>query len=194
MIGIDLEYVPEDAAPGHVPGERPNPRRVYCEIMQIGACKLANGTETGSLNVLVQAHRIDTIPPWLVQMTGITQERRADEGVPFLDALEQFVEFCRDGDRIWTFDMDEWVLRANALAHGVTFPFTRPFARLKPMLRTSYGISLENFMRHGYTEVCSGGLYDVLGLDLPTIEGVGAHDAAHDARSLIYAVRHLENR
>lgn len=191
MIGIDHEYILENATQGDTPGERPDVQRVYCEIMQVGACKLdKEGREIGVLNLIVRAHHIHTIPPWLSHMTGMTEEKRA-KGISFPEALEQLATFVGDDKDVWTFSGDWWVLEGNAKAHGIELPFKKPFNRLKPLLPEK-NITVEDFKRLGFNEVCSGGLYQVLGIQLPEIEGVGAHDAAHDARSLAYSVHYLE--
>ncbi len=193
MIGIDHEYIAENAVQGDKPGERPDVQNVYCEIMQIGACKLnAEGKEIGVLNLVVKAHKIHTIPLWLSHMTGMTEERRA-QGVSFPEALEELIKFVGDDDQIWTFNGDWWVLEGNTRAHNIVLPFSKPFNRLKPLL-PEHGINVDDFKPFGFNEVCSGGLYKVLGIELPEIEGVGAHDAAHDARSLAHAVYRLDLR
>ena len=190
MIGIDHEYIPETAPQGDTPGERPDVQNVYCEIMQMGACKLDRaGREVGVLNLTVRAHRIITIPRWLTKMTGMTEDKRA-QGVSFPEALQRLVAFVGDDTEVWTFNGDWWVLEGNAKAHGIALPFKKPFARLKPLLPEK-GITLEQFKAKGFSEVCSGGMYSVLGIELPAIAGVGAHDAAHDARSLAYSIHHL---
>ncbi len=187
MIAIDTEYIAENAK--NTAGERPDVHTVYCEIMQIGACKLdAHGNEVGTLNLTVQAHVIKTIPLWLSQMTGMTEEKRA-RGIPFPQALEQLAAFAGDDQNIWTFHGDYAVFQSNAQRHKIALPF-QPFRTVKNRLAEK-GITLNDFKRHGYQELCSGGLYQILGIALPNIEGVGAHDAAHDARSLAHAVYHL---
>lgn len=191
MIGIDHEYIPENATSGDTPSERPDVQKVYCEIMQMGACKLdSEGKEIGVLNLIVKAHRIQTIPLWLSSMTGMTEEKRAT-GVSFREALQKLVEFVENDKQLWTFSGDWWVLEGNAKAHGISLPFEKPFSRVKPLLADK-GITLEDYRSKGFSEVCSGGLYRVLGIELPDIEGVGAHDAAHDARSLAHSVYRLE--
>lgn len=191
MIGIDTEYVAHNAVQGDIPGPRPNPQSVYCEIMQIGACKLdGQGQEVGTLNLTVRAHILSRIPKWLTTLTGMTEEKRS-LGISFPEALKELVSFIGDDDDIWTFGGDWWVFEANMKAHDLVSPFAGPFQRLKPIL-DEHDLTLERFKSEGFSEVCSGGLYKVLGLQLPTIEGVGAHDAAHDARSLIHAVHHLD--
>lgn len=191
LVGIDTEYIAATAVQGEIPGPRPNPESVYCEVMQIGACKLdGEGREIEVLNLTVQAHRIPTIPQWLIRMTGMTEEKRA-KGIPFPEALEKLVAFLEDERDVWTFGGDWHVLQANIRAHGLTSPSITPFQRLKPYLE-NYGLDFERFKRAGLSEVSSGGLYKVLGIHLPLIEGVGIHDAVHDARSLIHSIYHLK--
>jgi hypothetical protein len=190
MITIDLEYIPENAAKGMIPGERPNVQWVYCEAMQIGACRLdPSGREVATLDVTVRAHRLFFIPPWLSAMTGMTEERRA-EGVAFPEALKQLVDFVGDDDDVWTMHMDWWALSANAKEHRLLLPFKHQFKKLKPKL-PDLGITLEDFLVAGFPEVISGGLYKVLGITLPEAPGRKPHDATHDARSLAHSIYFL---
>lgn len=192
MIGIDHEYIAENAPNGmHPPVQRPDVKKVYCEVMQMGACKLdASGAEIDVLNITVNAHRIHEVPLWLTQMTGMTTERRESEGISFPRALEKLEAFVGSSTDVWTFSGDWWVLEGNAKAHGIILPFSQPFQRVKPLLE-SYGVTHYDYSALGYDEVNSGHLYEVLGLTLPKIEGVGAHDAAHDARSVAHSMHHL---
>jgi hypothetical protein len=191
LVGVDHEYIAENAAPGDVPGKRPDPRQVYCEVMQVGACRLdALGREVGILNRTVKAYLVHTIPPWLSRMTGMTPERREAEGVPFPQALDELVEFSRGVEVLWTFNLDYAVIEANVREHNLVMPFTHEFFRVKPQL-AEWGVTLADYERAGFSEMNSGNLYKVLGINLPAIVGVGAHDATHDARSLTHSVHHL---
>lgn len=191
IVAIDCEYIPANAAQGRVAGERPDVRSVYCEIMQIGACAIGDdGQELGLFNRVVSAHRIAVIPPWLSKMTGMTSEHREQEGVPFPQALLELSIFC-GCERPWTFSGDWFVMLKNAEAHGIKLPFSEPFERVKPLLPV-FGITLEDFNLCNFPEACSGGLHRVLGIELPAVEGVGVHDAAHDARSLAHSIFALE--
>ena len=192
MIGIDHEYIPANAAQGNKPSGRPNVEQIYCEVMQMGACKLdTRGNEIGVLNLTVQAHRIPVIPTWLTRLTGMTAEKRA-LGIQFPEALAQLVAFVGDDTDVWTFNGDWWVLKGNAEAHQIAPPFP-PFKRLKPLL-LQYGITKSDFEAVGAQEICSGDLYRVLRIELPAIQGVGTHDAAHDARSLAHSIYHLTHK
>jgi hypothetical protein len=191
-IGIDHEYIAENAPQGdELPAERPDVKTVYCEVMQMGACRLdTDGNEMGVLNLTVKAHRIHTIPRWLSSMTGMTEEKREREGIHFLDALIELSGFVGLRETPWTYSGDWWVLEGNAKAHGITLPFAEPFRRVKPELE-GWSVTLADYQRLGFTEMNSGNLHKVLGVDLPAIEGVGPHDALHDARSLTHSVHHI---
>lgn len=189
-VGVDHEYIPENAAKGDTPGPRPDVRTTYCEVMQMGACKLDEvGQEVAVLNQTVSAHKLHFIPPWLSKMTGMTAEKREAEGIPFPEALEKLVDFAAE-ETPWTFMGDEHVLRGNVAAHGLKWPFKNPFRLVKPMLE-AYRITIVEYRQHGFEEVNSGNLHTVLGIKLPAIEGVGAHDALHDARSLTHSIHYL---
>ncbi|MES2749192.1 MAG: hypothetical protein V4606_02255 [Patescibacteria group bacterium] len=189
IVTIDFEYIASDALAGDIPGKRPDVQNVYCEIMQIGACKLdENGKEVGLLNITVKPHIIERIPLWLEHMTGMTAEKR-NNGIHFIEALQKLVDFA-GGVTPYIFSGDYWVLEGNVKAHNTKMPFKEPFIRVKPLLQ-GWGITLDEYKRHGFDEINSGNMANVLGISLPVIEGVGAHDAAHDARSLAYSVHHF---
>lgn len=193
IVAIDCEYVAPSAVAGEVPGVRPDVRTEYCEIMQIGACKVGrDGNELGVLEIVVLPHLIYEIPSWLSAMTGMTRERRVREGVPFAEALQRLADFV-NGETPWVFQGDEHVLRGNAHAQKIEMPFTGPFLRAKQFL-LEMGITLEDYQRKGFAEMNSGHLYSVLGIELPVIEGVGAHNAVHDARSLAHSMYYLLRR
>ncbi len=190
MIVIDCEYIPENSPMGDVPGPRPNVEEVYCEVIQIGVCKLDDqGREKGWLSLTVKPCKIETIPPWLSRMTGISNSDRA-RGVSFLKALGDLLEFVGGDHDIWTFNGDWYVLMGNAYKQAIWYPFQEPFKRFKPYL-PEFGITEEDFAKAGFSEVCSSGLHKVLGIEIPPIEGIGPHNAVYDARSLAYSIHHL---
>jgi len=188
LVGIDNEYIPEDARMGNTPGPRPDVTKTYCEVMQMGACKL-DADEVAVMNQAVSAHRLHVIPQWLSSMTGMTAERREREGIPFPEAYEQLVDFVGD-EAPWVFKGDEHVLRGNVAAHGLEWRFPEPFRLVSPLLH-AFRITRKDYELHGFNEVNSGNLHHVLGINLPAISGVGAHDALHDASSLIHSVHYL---
>ena len=61
-------------------------------IIEIGAAALENGEEQGSFNALIRLPAGQTLPPFIIQLTGITDEQLRDEGVDDRTAAEGF---CR---------------------------------------------------------------------------------------------------
>ena len=61
-------------------------------IIEIGAAALENGAEQGSFNALIRLPAGQTLPPFITQLTGITDEQLRDEGVDDRTAAEGF---CR---------------------------------------------------------------------------------------------------
>ena len=61
-------------------------------IIEIGAAALENGEEQGSFNALIRLPAGQTLPHFITQLTGITDEHLRDEGVDDRTAAEGF---CR---------------------------------------------------------------------------------------------------
>ena len=61
-------------------------------IIEIGAAALENGEEQGSFNALIRLPAGQTLPHFITQLTGITDEQLRDEGVDDRTAAEGF---CR---------------------------------------------------------------------------------------------------
>ena len=61
-------------------------------IIEIGAVALENGAEQGSFNALIRLPAGQTLPPFITQLTGITDEQLRDDGVDDRTAAEGF---CR---------------------------------------------------------------------------------------------------
>lgn len=66
-------------------------------IIELGAVTLEGGTETGSMDVLIRLPEGRTLPPFIVELTGITDAQLLSEGVEQGEAVEAFcrlVEGC----------------------------------------------------------------------------------------------------
>lgn len=61
-------------------------------IIELGAVSLEAGAETGSLDVLVRLPEGRVLPPFIVELTGITDAQLLAEGVDQAEAAE---DFCR---------------------------------------------------------------------------------------------------
>ena len=61
-------------------------------IIEIGAVALENGEELGDFDALIRLPQGQTLPPFITQLTGITDAQLAREGVDGRTAAEGF---CR---------------------------------------------------------------------------------------------------
>ena len=92
-------------------------------IIEIGAAALENGAEQGSFNALIRLPAGQTLPPFITQLTGITDEQLKDEGVDDADACEAFCNLLGGGERT--------LLAAYNAQFDLNFlyHFLRPFGR-----------------------------------------------------------------
>lgn len=150
------------------------------EIIQIGAVILDSKSldERRAFSVLIRPVLNPVLSEYLVDLTGITNERLAAEGVDFATGVTRFVDLA--GQRpLHAYGRDDRIIAANAEHLG------RP--KLWPNLQTTnlrdwllkVGIPLAG--------VHSGNLAAHVGA---TSQGI-AHDALIDSRSLAEAVRYL---
>lgn len=68
-------------------------------IIELGAVKLEAGAETGSLDVLVRLPEGVRLPPFIVDLTGITDEQLSSEGVDQEEAAEAFCRLLEGCER-----------------------------------------------------------------------------------------------
>jgi inhibitor of KinA sporulation pathway (predicted exonuclease) len=150
------------------------------EIIQIGAVILDSESleERLAFSVLIRPVLNPVLSEYLVDLTGITNERLAAEGVDFATGVAQFVQFA--GPRpLHAYGRDDRIIAANAERLG------KP--KLWPNLRTT---NLKDWLLKvgiPLAGVHSGNLAAHVGA---TSQGV-AHDALIDSRSLAEAVRYL---
>lgn len=94
-----------------------NPRKD--QILEIGAARIENGEVTDTFATFVNIGK--TIPPFITELTGITNEMAAD-GSPIENALKDFLDFCGTlpvlGHNII---FDYGFLKENAARLGVSF-------------------------------------------------------------------------
>jgi inhibitor of KinA sporulation pathway (predicted exonuclease) len=150
------------------------------EIVQIGAVILDSQTleERRAFSVLIRPVVNPVLSDYLVDLTGITNERLAADGVDFVTGVTRFVELA--GRRpLYAYGRDDRIIAANAerLGKPKLWP-NLPTTNLKEWL-IKVGIPLAG--------VHSGSLAAHVGA---TSQGI-AHDALVDSRSLAEAVRYL---
>jgi len=153
------------------PGEHP-------EIIQIGAVRLDRAlVETASLNLLVRPRLNPILSPYIVALTGITQDRLDAEGLAPAEAFDRFAAFVAGCDMTLSNGSDAvWLARNLTLNDlGPVFAAVR-FGDLSPHLRAATG---------GVSHVTSSHLPEVLGFDMPG----RAHDGLADARAIAEALR-----
>lgn len=68
-------------------------------IIELGAVMLENGQETGCMDVLIRLPEGDTLPPFIVELTGITDEQLMLEGVEQREAVERFCHLLDGAER-----------------------------------------------------------------------------------------------
>ena len=68
-------------------------------IIELGAVSLEAGAENGSLDVLIRLPEGRTLPPFIVELTGITDRRLAAEGVSEREAAEAFCRLLEGCER-----------------------------------------------------------------------------------------------
>ncbi|MGC8533918.1 MAG: exonuclease domain-containing protein [Rhizomicrobium sp.] len=152
----------------------------FKEVVQIGAVRLDGSslTELATCNLLVRPRLNPELSDYLVQLTGISNARIAQEGVDFVPAYQAFIDFCADGTAC-AFGRDDLVLAENLTLYGLrTEPTLRRYFNIAEWLRAN---GIETKGRHA----CDVG-------PLCGAEFVGQrHDALDDARSVAAGIRAL---
>jgi len=153
------------------------------EIIQIGAVKVNGGTfeEMDSFNSFVKPIENPILSDFIVELTGITQEKLDTEGASFKEALVAF-EKWREGLPAFAWGFDVKVLVENCKYYGITVPFdTKKFSNMKDVFR-KYRIEPEG--------VNSGRAPELLGMT-PTLR---AHNALNDSRMILLALQALKEK
>ncbi len=175
-IYLDTEYMYDDM----FHKKRMPKRSDRKQIIQIAAILFdtKTGQECRSFDMLVQPIFHNKLPPFFIDLTGITNEDVKQNGVPFPKALNKLVEFCGSYP-IWTFNNDYDVLIQNCTFHNIRNPFANPFVRVRPMLR-KFNIDPAQYS--------SGTLHRAVDIQMTG----HVHNALHDVRSMAIAMYHLE--
>jgi DNA polymerase III alpha subunit (gram-positive type) len=152
------------------------------QIVQISAIRFSTdeGVEEASFDQLVVPAFEKPVPPFFVELTGITQADIDREGAPFPEVIVRFRDFCADTP-IWTFEKDQEVIEQNLGYYGMKPMFDKEFVRVADRLK-GWGVDRSQYS--------SGTLYQAVGLRM---DG-HVHNALHDVRSMAAAVRLLEHR
>ena len=68
-------------------------------IVELGAVSLENGEEVDQLNVLIRLPEGESLPPFIVELTGITDLQLRAEGVEQAEAVEAFCRLLEGAQR-----------------------------------------------------------------------------------------------
>jgi inhibitor of KinA sporulation pathway (predicted exonuclease) len=178
VVIYDLEWT---SWPGFLDSNWTLPGK-HREILQIGAVRLdvaAGFAELAAVDILVRPRINSDLSPFIIDLTGLTQDRIDRDGVPFADALTGFSAFVGDAE-IASWGPDGDVIAENCDLAGLARPPW--FARgrdIRTPVSTHFGFA--------GPQVASSDLPNRLGL---AVEG-RAHDALFDARCVAAALARL---
>ena len=176
---FDLEFTAWDGSMKRgwlAPGE-------FKEVVQIGAVRLDAKTleEEAALDLVVRPRINPVLSAYLENLTGITNERLAADGVDFAEAWRRFVAFA-GGGILCAFGRDDLVLHENLRLYGLDpVPPLPPYRNVTPWLRAN-GVDPKGFHACHVATLCGA-----------RFEG-REHDACDDARSVAAGIRALVGR
>lgn len=153
------------------------------EIIQIAALRirLEGGElrEAGQFNELVRPRLNPSLSDYIQDLTGISQSLVDEHGVDFPSCYRSFVDFCGPAAVLGFWGPDQEIIGENLALHGL--------GRLPAPWRV---VDLRAcFARAGHPAAgrSSGALAGHFGLSVPG----HLHNALHDVRSLLLAVRRV---
>ena len=123
-IVLDMEW--NQPWPGSPSAKKVLPVPIRGEIIQIGAVRVTEEQlVTDEFQVLIKPKYYRRLNRRVSKLTGIKEEQLREDGIPFVDAMEQFRAWC--GEDIvfltWGFD-DIGILRENLQLHGLDTDWT----------------------------------------------------------------------
>ena len=158
-----------------------DPVYLHGEIIEIGAVKLdENFCPVDELRLYITPKHYTRMHHEVVLLTGIKDKLLSEQGIPFPEAYQKFIDWCGEEYAFMTWSMNDIpMLIDNMILHGidisdlpVCYDIQRIFSR--EIMRGSTRYSLET------------------ALTLMKEQGDKAHDALHDARNTAKICNHLE--
>jgi len=145
-------------------------------IIELGAVSLENGVEVDQLNVLIRLPEGERLPPFIVELTGITDLQLCAEGVEQAEAVDAF---CR---------LLEGAQRPLLVAYNAQFDlnflyhFLKPYGRVEVLRAPRFLDALTVYRdRRDYPHKLSNAI-DAYGLG---DTAVNSHRAVDDARATV---------
>ncbi len=156
----------------------------FREVIQIGAVILEAVAfqAMAGFSILVRPLKNPVLSDYIQGLTGITNTKMEQEGVPYQEALNAFASFlgerpafCNGGDGV--------VLEENSRLQGIAHPFpSHRFGNLRPLLSLATGLPAPVLVSS----------------DLPVLLGlgprIGSHTGDGDARAIGETLRALRAR
>jgi len=145
-------------------------------IIELGAVSLENGVETDSLNVLIRLPEGQRLPPFITELTGITDAQLLAEGVEQAEAVKAFCRLLEGAER-------PLLVAYNAQFDlNFLYHFLRPYGRVSVLRAPRFLDALTVYKdRRDYPhKLCNAieayGLQD---------RAVNSHRAVDDARATV---------
>ena len=123
-IVLDMEW--NQPWPGSPSARKVLPVAIRGEIIQIGAVRVTEDQQvTDEFQIMIKPKYYRHLNRRVSKLTGIKESRLREEGVPYPEAMEQFLQWC--GEDIvfltWGFD-DIAILRENLRLYGLNEEWT----------------------------------------------------------------------
>lgn len=118
-VVLDMEW--NQPWPGSPTAKRVLPVAIHGEIIQIGAVHLnEDGTLGDEFQVLIQPKYYRRLNSRVAKLTGIKESRLRREGLPFVQAIAKFQQWCGEDCVFLTWGFDDIrILQENILLHGL---------------------------------------------------------------------------
>ena len=123
-IVLDMEW--NQPWPGSPSAKKVLPVQIRGEIIQIGAVRVTQEQlVTDEFQVMVRPKYFRRLNRRVSKLTGIKEERLREEGIPFPEAMEQFIRWCGDDFVFLTWGFDDIsILRENLELFGLPTDWT----------------------------------------------------------------------
>lgn len=151
------------------------------EIIEIGAVKLDDSFQkVDELRLYIKPKYYSKLHRRIVTLTGIRDKVLAEEGLPFPEAYDRFMDFCGEEYSFMTWSTSDLpILVDNMLLHGIdisSLPDTYDLQRIfcNEIMRFSRRMSLDDALK------------------VLNEKGDIAHDALNDSRNTALVCNHLD--
>lgn len=155
----------------------------YKELLQIGGFKISENDYTiiDSIDIVLKPRINDELSEYIQNLTGISQSVVEERGVDFVEALDEFEDFCNYHERYsWGNDVD-------ILNYNIDLYECERSVRNQEM----YNDIREVFESHGipHEEYTSGSVYTHYDIDAK----IDQHYAVEDSLSMVLALQKASN-